>query len=100
MLHTLISLIPIAITVSAGLGAYLFTRTFVRQRLRFVDAVRSPFAPIVAGAVAFAVALPFAALPLISTVTAAVVGFATGMGTSHGVRSIGRWEASRGRLMP
>jgi hypothetical protein len=100
MLHTLLSLIPIAITVSAGLGAYLLTRSFVRQRLRFVDAVRSPFAPMVAGAVAFVVMLPLAALPLVSTMTAAVVGFAAGFGTSHGVRSIGRWESSRGRLMP
>jgi hypothetical protein len=55
---------------------------------------------MVAGAVAFVVMLPLAALPLVSTMTAAVVGFAAGFGTSHGVRSIGRWESSRGRLMP
>jgi hypothetical protein len=55
---------------------------------------------MVAGAVAFVVMLPLAALPLVSTMTAAVVGFAAGFGTSHGVRSLGRWEASRGRLLP
>jgi hypothetical protein len=100
MLATLIALIPLAITVSAGLGAFLFSRSFVRQRLRFVDAVRSPFAPMMAAAAAFVVMLPLAALPWISMVTAAVVGIATGMGTSSGVKSLGRWEASRGRLLP
>jgi hypothetical protein len=100
MLHTLLHLLPFAITASAALGAYLLARTFVRQRLRFVDAVRSPFAPLAAGAVAFAVALPFAALPFITQLTAAAVGIATGVGTAHGVRSIGRWEASQGRLNP
>lgn len=100
MLTTLLALIPLAITVSAGLGAFLFSRSFVRQRLRFVDAVRSPFAPLLAGAAGFIVMLPLAALPWISLMTAAVVGIAAGAGTSSGVKSIGRWEASRGRLLP
>ncbi|MCU0621707.1 MAG: hypothetical protein MUC69_09405 [Gemmatimonadales bacterium] len=100
MLHTLLGLLPFALTVSAALGVYLFARSFVRHRLRFVDAVRSPFAPIAAGAIAFAVALPFALLPFITQFTAAAVGVAAGFGTASGVRSLGRWEASRGRLNP
>jgi hypothetical protein len=31
-----------AVTMVAGIGAFTITREFVRQRLRFVDAVRHP----------------------------------------------------------
>ncbi|TMB74893.1 MAG: hypothetical protein E6J46_14750, partial [Chloroflexi bacterium] len=46
-------------------GGFVVTRNFVRRRLRFVDAVRKPAAPLVAGLAATVVALPVAALPLV-----------------------------------
>ncbi|HYT03388.1 MAG TPA: hypothetical protein VEM13_00745 [Gemmatimonadales bacterium] len=64
-------------------GGFVAARSFVRRRLRFVDAVHRPAAPIVAGLAATAVALPIAALPVV-TVGAAV---AFGVGVAGGVAS-------------
>ena len=36
------------VTLAAGLAGYLLARRFVSRRLRFVDAVQSRFAPLVA----------------------------------------------------
>src|SRR5213594_782096 len=44
-------------------GGFVATRNFVRRRLRFVDAVRSPAAPLVAG-IAGGLAASVVALPL------------------------------------
>src|SRR2546425_753586 len=44
-------------------GGFVFTRGFVRRRLRYVDAIQKPAAPWIAGAVATAVALPRAPSP-------------------------------------
>jgi hypothetical protein len=73
---------------AAALGAgFVFTRGFVRRRLRYVDAIQKPAAPWIAGAVAAAVALPVTALPLITWGTA----IAFGVGVAGGVAS-GRKE--------
>jgi hypothetical protein len=67
-----------------ALGAgFVFTRDFVRRRLRYVDAIRRPSAPMVAGVVATAVVLPVAALPIITMGTA----LAFGVGVAGGVAS-------------
>jgi hypothetical protein len=67
----------------AGGGGFVAARSFVRRRLRFVDAVHKPAAPLVAGLAATAVALPVAAIPFV-TVGAAV---AFGVGVAGGVAS-------------
>lgn len=68
----------------AALGAgFVVTRDFVRRRLRYVDAIRRPSAPVVAGVVATAVALPVAVLPVITVGTA----LAFGVGVAGGVAS-------------
>lgn len=82
------------ITVAAGVGGYLLAQRFVVHRLRFVDAVRSPFAPFIAGAVAYAVAMPVALLPLVTTGTAVVFGIATGFGTASGVKTLRRMDGA------
>lgn len=82
------------ITVAAGLGGYALSRRFVMQRLRFVDAARSPLAPFIAGAVAYAVAMPAALLPLVTTGTAAVFGIATGFGTASGIKALRRMDGA------
>lgn len=64
-------------------AGFILTRDFVRRRLRYVDIVRKPSAPVVAGAVATAALLPVAALPLITMGTA----LAFGVGVAGGVAS-------------
>jgi hypothetical protein len=68
-----------------ALGAgFVFTRDFVRRKLRFVDAVQRPSLPVVAGAVATAVALPVAILPVITMGTAVAFGVGVGAGVASG----------------
>jgi hypothetical protein len=92
MLHVLL-------TISAGLLGYFLARNFVRRRLRFVDAVHSPLAPIISGAVATALAWPAVMLPVVTIITAIVFGIGTGLGTASGARALKRNENLR-RLAP
>ena len=78
----IVSLGLLVAMVACG-GGYVVTRSFVRRRLRFVDAVHKPAAPLVAGLAAAAVALPVAVIPFV-TVGAAV---AFGVGVAGGVAS-------------
>ncbi|PYO27459.1 MAG: hypothetical protein DMD73_09225 [Gemmatimonadetes bacterium] len=76
-------MVGLLIGVAALGGGFVGARNFVRRRLRFVDAVQRPAAPLLAGLAATAVALPVAALPLV-TIGAAV---AFGVGVASGVVS-------------
>jgi hypothetical protein len=67
-------------------GGFVATRNFVRRRLRFVDAVQKPVAPLIAGIAATAVALPVAALPLVTVWTAAAFGVGVAGGVASGRR--------------
>ncbi|MGE0352410.1 MAG: hypothetical protein AB7Q69_04145 [Gemmatimonadales bacterium] len=78
------------ITIAAGIGGFLIARTFVRRRLRFVDSVYSPFAPVIAGAIAWLVAWPVAILPLITVTASALFGIGAGFGTASGVKALKR----------
>ena len=100
MVGKLMALTSLLLFAASAIGSYFFARSFVQRRLRFVDAMRSPFAPLVAGAAAFLLAWPLSALPLVSLGTAIVFGVGTGMGTAAGVRALGRTDAARGRLYP
>ncbi|CAN5916543.1 hypothetical protein BH11GEM2_BH11GEM2_22090 [soil metagenome] len=69
--------------------AYVQTKGFVTRRLRYVDAVQSALAPIVAGAVAAVIALPLVAfLPLVGAGTALSLGLAVGFGVAAGAREV------------
>ena len=87
-------------TVVAGVGGYVLTRTFVRRRLRFVDAIQSPVAPIIAGVIAFAVAWPLTLLPMITISAAILFGLGCGFGTASGVRALRRGDWQTHRLRP
>lgn len=78
------------VTVAAAIGGFIVARNFVRRRLRFVDAVQSPFAPLLAGLAAALVAWPAAILPLVTTGTAAAFGIGTGLGTRSGAKALRR----------
>ena len=87
-------------TLAAGFAGYLIARRFVSRRLRFVDAVQSRFAPLVA-AVAAAVAIsPLTALPLVTLTTAMVFGIGAGLGTASGARLVRRADMELRRLIP
>ncbi len=85
--------IQVAATVVVGFTGFTVARNFVRQRLRYVDAVYSPVAPVVAAVIAGIIAWPFAALPLITATTAAVFGAGVGLGTASGVKALKRGAA-------
>lgn len=74
------------VTAAAAGASFVATRSFVKRRLRFVDAIQKPAAPLIAGAVATAVALPVAALPIITVTTAVLVGAGVAAGVASGRR--------------
>ncbi len=93
-------MIELLLALTAGLGGYLLARNFVRRRLRFVDSIHSPFAPLVAGAIATVVASPLALLPLVTGATAVIFGIGTALGTASGARIVRRADGNPRRLTP
>ena len=86
-------MIPVLITLAAGLAGYFLARNFVRSRLRFVDAIYSPFAPLLAGTIAAIIAWPLALLPLLHAATAVAFGIGVGFGTATGARTLRKANA-------
>ena len=93
-------MLEMLITLAAGIGGYLLASSFVRRRLRFVDAAQSPYAPFVAGIAAAVALLPLAVLPLVSGLTAIVFGVGAALGTAKGARAIRRADTELRRLTP
>lgn len=86
-------LLYFVVSAAAGIFAFGLAREFVRQRLRFVDAVRHPLAPWIAGLGVLLIAQPIAfLLPLVTATTAAVAGVAAGLGTASGVKALKRGD--------
>ena len=78
-------LLGLAVTAAALVGGFVISRDFVRRRLRFVDAVQRPSAPIIAGVAAAAVAaIPFALLPVVTLGTAVAFGIGVAGGVASG----------------
>lgn len=85
----MIELILLGLAGAGVLAGYVKTRHFVRDRLRFVDAVHRRSAPFVAGGVAALVAAPVAwVLPVIGGGSALLFGAAVGWGVRQGRRDI------------
>ena len=87
------SFLYLALSVAAAIGGFVLARRFVQQRLRFVDGIRSPVAPFVAGLVAALIAWPAALLPLVTTGTAAIFGIGAGLGTASGIKALKRGDS-------
>lgn len=91
-------LIALGATTAAVIIGYTQSRSFVRDRLRFVDAVvQSRWAPFLAALAACALAAPVVALlPLVGAGTALLFGASVGIGVAHGARDArgggGSWE--------
>ena len=85
LLFTLIS-----IGISLGLTAfgYAVARRYVRDRLKYVDAVHTMKAPIIAGLVAWAIMMPLTIVPFIGLGTAIVFGLSVGLGVRAGAQDI------------
>jgi hypothetical protein len=100
MFDALFATIAFAGSAIAGVGGYLVSRSFVRRRLRFVDAVQSPVAPLIAGGIAFMIALPLTLLPVVTMSVAVLFGLGCGLGTASGVRALRRGDWQTHRLRP
>jgi CHASE2 domain-containing sensor protein len=99
-LTEVIYMLQMLLIVAAGLTGYIMARNFVRNRLRFVDAVQSGWAPLVAGIFAFAFTWPLSLLPLLSVMPAVTFGIGTGLGTASGARIIRRTDRARRQITP
>jgi hypothetical protein len=78
----------IAAAVAAILG-YRQARSFVRNRLRYVDGAHTSRAALIAGVAAAAVAMPVVwLLPIVGGGTALVFGASVGAGVAAGSREI------------
>ena len=93
-------MLELLITLSAGASGFILARKFVRRRLRFVDGVHSPLAPLIAGAFATVIAWPAVLLPFVTLATAIVFGVGTGLGTASGARAVRARESAQRRLTP
>ena len=92
-LGSLFTLVGFVVTASAAIFAFGLAREYVRNRLRFVDAVRHPLAPWITWFLATLILIPVVAiLPLVGAGTAILVGGAAGLGTSSGVKALKRGE--------
>lgn len=74
----------LAVTAAALVGGFVLSRNFVRRRLRYVDAIQKPSAPLLLGAAAAAVVLPVAALPIVTVGTAVAFGVGVASGVASG----------------
>ena len=85
----MIELIVLGLAAASIVAGHVKTRSFVRERLRFVDAVYRPAAPFVAGTAAAVAAAPLAWLmPFVGGGTAVVFGAAIGYGVARGRRDL------------
>ncbi len=83
------TLLAYAASLVATWFGFTQARSFVRERLRFVTAAQSGWAPIIAGAGAVLLASPVVALiPIVSTGTAIAFGLSVGFGVANGQRDI------------
>jgi len=83
------SFIAMLIAVLAVVMGYSGARRFVRERLRYVDGAQKGTAPIIAGIVAFLIALPVVwLLPIIGTGTAIAFAVSVATGVAVGARDI------------
>ena len=92
-------MLQLLIALAAGIAGFILARNFVRRRLRFVDGVHSPIAPLIAGCVAALLAWPVVLLPMVTLSTALMFGIGTGLGTASGARAVRDGEGQR-RLAP
>ena len=85
-------LLTLGIFVAAVAAGFALASSFVRRRLRFVDAIYSPAAPWLAGLAVAVIAWPIAILPLVTTTATTLFGLGAGLGTASGVKALRRGQ--------
>jgi hypothetical protein len=84
-------LIAFGLSTAAAIIGFTQAKAFVSQRLRYVDAARSPLAPLVAGVGAALVAgLVVAMLPIVGAGSAIAFGLSVGLGVAAGNNDVRR----------
>ena len=84
-------ILALAASLAVSYVAFTQARNFVRERLRFVNAAQSGWAPILAGGGAMLLATPVVALiPFVGAGTAVTIGVSVGFGVLNGQRDIRR----------
>jgi len=82
-------ILGLLIAVVAVVIGYSGARRFVRDRLRYVDGAQKTTAPVIAGIVAFLIALPVVwLLPLVGTGPAVAFAVSIAAGVATGARDI------------
>lgn len=90
---SLFTLVGFVVTAGAAIFTFGMAREYVRNRLRYVDAIRNPMVPWIVGFVStVALLVVVAILPFVGAGSALLVGGATGLGTSSGVKALKRGE--------
>lgn len=85
----MLELLMLGLAGTGAVAGFAKTRSFVRERLRFVDAIHRGVAPWIAGAGAALAAAPVVAvLPVLGTGTALVFGASVGYGVVRGRRDV------------
>ena len=93
----MMGLIILLVLGAVGVGSFALTRRFVRERLRYVDAVQKKRVALLAGGVAAVAALPVVALlPVVGAGTAVLFGGGVGFGVYKGARDV---RGRRGEVM-
>jgi len=78
-------------------GSYSGARRFVRERLRFVDAVQKRFTPWLAGVATATLLLPVTwLLPFVGLGTAVLLGVGVGVGVARGAADVRRGTGGTG----
>ena len=86
---SLLSLLAFALSTAAVIIGFRQTKDFVARRLRYVDAARSPIAPVVAGVGAAIVAAPIVSLlPFVGAGTAIAFGLSVALGVAAGNKDV------------
>ena len=80
-------LLAFALSTAAVIIGFTQAKDFVSRRLRYVDAARSPLAPLVAG---IGAALIVWLLPFVTGVSAVAFGISVGLGVAAGNKEVRR----------
>ena len=83
------ALLAFALSTAAVIIGFAQAKDFVARRLRYVDAVRSPLAPVVAGIGAAIVAAPIVwVLPFVGAGSAVAFGLSVALGVAAGNKNV------------
>jgi hypothetical protein len=85
----MITLLGFAVAWSAAYVGYKKSRSFVRERLRYVDGVQKAMIPLKIGMIATVATMPIAwIVPVVSSGAAILFGTAVGFGVAAGRKDI------------